>query len=73
MSNIKYPYPRADLTIRVSKDLLDLVHEACHELNLTVQDISIMSLLEFLDPSCSICPDWQPLPARLGYKKDMIP
>lgn len=73
MSNIKYPYPRADLTIRVSKQLLDLVHEACYELGITVQDISIIALLQLLDPTCSMCPDWEPLPEAMGYKKDLIP
>lgn len=61
MSNIKYPYPRADLTIRVSEGLLDLIHEACGDLKLTVQDLSIYCLLQMLDPSEKICPDWRVL------------
>lgn len=71
MSNIKYPYPRADLTIRVSEQLLELIHEACFELNITVQDLSIVALLELLDPTYTICPDWQPLPDRIAYRQDV--
>ena len=75
MANIKYPYPRADLTIRVSENLLDLLHEACSELRMSVQDLSAYCLLQMLDPSEKICPDWRVLHLnrkKIAYRKALL-
>ena len=62
---MRYNYPRADVTIRVSGELLNLLHEIKTDLNVTMQDDATMALLMATDPSAAICPDWWILPTVL--------
>lgn len=64
MLKIKYPYPRTDMTVRCSADLLKLVHEMAFSLGCSVQDVAIVCILDKLDASQSL-PDWIPLPDNL--------
>lgn len=62
--NIKYPYPRTDLTVRVSENLHDLMREIAYDMHMSLQDIGALAILQYCDPSgCQ--PDWQALPAEV--------
>lgn len=65
MANIKYPYPRADVTIRVSETLLDLMHDVTHEIGITMQDWCTAAFLFYCDPTATLCPDWKTLDAKI--------
>lgn len=57
MKRIKYPFPRTDITVKLSEEAWGLVHEACEELGVTVQDLTLFSILMFVDRS-RVCIDW---------------
>lgn len=63
---MKYPYPRSDLTVRVSAELLENVHEMGYDLHVTVQDICTVAILMLCDNG-HICPDWETIDKKLSY------
>ena len=69
---MKYPYPRADLTIRVSDELLQLVHDMSQDLDVSVQDVGVFSLLMILDSSGVGCPDWSTIAETLTTDETVI-
>jgi hypothetical protein len=69
---MKYAYPRADLTIRISADLLDLIHEMSYNLAVSVQDIGVFALLMLLDRSETICPDWKTISPVLTTSEKLV-
>lgn len=62
--SMKYPYPRVDMTTRISADLLKLIKEAALSMNCTIQDLTTYCILTFCDPGES-CPDWEKLSITL--------
>ena len=59
---LKYLYPRTDLTVRVSSELYKIIHDCCNELSVSVQDVIACALLTSLDSAAVNCPDWKSLP-----------
>lgn len=62
---MKYPYPRSDLTVRISAELLDNVHEMGYDLRVTVQDICTAAILMVCDNG-HMCPDWETIDKKLS-------
>lgn len=61
MNQIKYTYPRTDLTIRISADLHKQARLMAVDLGTTLQDIAAFALLRACDAGKS-CEDWKALP-----------
>ena len=55
--SIKYPYPRTGVTVKLSEDAWNILHDACEEIGVTVQDLSLSAILQFIDRS-KMCRDW---------------
>lgn len=54
---IKYPYPRTGVTVKLSEDAWNVLHDTCEEIGVTVQDLTLTALLMFIDAT-RICRDW---------------
>lgn len=61
---MKYPYPRTDITIRISADLHKQARHMAIDLGTTLQDVAAFALLNACDPGKS-CVDWKALPTSL--------
>lgn len=68
---MKYPYPRTDLTVRVSTDLHKQLRHMATDLEVTLQDVAIFALLQTCDAGTS-CEDWSALPDILT-KNPILP
>lgn len=64
-SKAKYPYPRIDMTIRVSEELHGLLAESANDLKCNLQDVVLSCILNMIDPSQNLCPDWELLADEL--------
>lgn len=58
---MKYPYPRTDLTVRISSDLHKQARHMAIDLNATLQDVATYAILSACDAGHS-CKDWENLP-----------
>lgn len=61
---MKYPYPRTDLTVRVSTDLHKQLRHMAVDLETTIQNVAAFALLQTCDAGES-CQDWDALPDTL--------
>lgn len=66
---MKYPYPRTDISVRVSVDLHKQLRHMATDLGITLQDVAAFALLQTCDAGVS-CEDWNALPAALKKTAD---
>lgn len=62
---MKYPYPRVDITGRISGELLDIIHEAGFRGHYSLTDAITWALLVAFDRDGS-CPDWDTISPTLS-------
>lgn len=58
MRRIKYPFPRTDITVKLSEEAWCLVHNSCADLGVTVQDLTLFAILMVVDNS-RVSIDWE--------------
>lgn len=62
---IRYNKCRQRINVRVSPTLYDLMEDACRDLGVSKQALTMYCLLDFLDHTGQLCPDIARLPAQL--------
>ena len=65
---MKYNYIRQDFLLRVSSELMELIHEMADSLRVSRTDVINFILSDTLDPTHRICPDYDVLPEVLNNR-----